>query len=56
MALNESNVEDAALECFGELGHAVGNGPVIAPGEPAAGRDSLGNVMGSNNAEGQFIR
>ena len=27
MSLNESNVEDAALEWFGELGYAVGHGP-----------------------------
>jgi type I restriction enzyme R subunit len=42
MSLNESIVEDAALECFGELGYAVGHGPHLAPGEPAAERDSLG--------------
>lgn len=34
MSLNESIVEDAALECFGELGYAVGHGPHPAPGEP----------------------
>jgi len=28
MTLNESIVEDAALEGFGELGHAVGHGPL----------------------------
>ena len=27
MSLNESIVEDAALEWFGELGYAVGHGP-----------------------------
>jgi len=26
VSLNESIVEDAALECFGELGYAVGHG------------------------------
>jgi hypothetical protein len=48
MSLNESIVEDAALEWFGELGYAVGHlpaprsatrqagGPQLAPGEPAA--------------------
>ena len=48
MSLNESIVEDAALEWFGELGYAVGHlpaprsatwqagGPHLAPGEPAA--------------------
>jgi type I restriction enzyme R subunit len=53
--LNESIVEDAALEWFGELGYAVGHGaafaqlrrakPSLAPGEPAAERDSFGEVV-----------
>jgi type I restriction enzyme R subunit len=45
MSLNESIVEDAALEWFGELGYAVGHGPHMAPGEPAAERDSFGDVV-----------
>src|SRR6187399_2857214 len=45
MNLNESIVEDAALEWFGELGYAVGHGPHIAPGEPASERDSFGEVV-----------
>ena len=45
MSLNESTVEDAALEWFGELGSAIGHGPQLAPGEPAAERDSFGEVM-----------
>ena len=55
MSLNESIVEDAALEwsCLragthrqiGELGYAVGHGPQLAPGEPAAERDSFGEVV-----------
>jgi type I restriction enzyme R subunit len=44
MNLNESIVEDAALEWFGELGYAVGHGPAMAPGEPAAERDSFSEV------------
>ena len=40
MSLNESIVEEAALEWFGELGYAVGHGPQLAPGEPAAERGS----------------
>jgi hypothetical protein len=44
MTLNESIVEDAALEWFGELGYAVGHGPHLAPGEPAAERDSFSEV------------
>ena len=45
MSLNESSVEDAALEWFGELGYAVEHGPHLAPGEPAAERDSFGEVV-----------
>ena len=45
MSLNESIVEDTALEWFGELGYAVGHGPQLAPGEPAAERDSFGEVV-----------
>ena len=45
MPLNESIVEDAALELFGELGYAVAHGPHIAPGEPAAERDSFAKVV-----------
>ncbi len=47
MSLNESIVEDAALEWFGELGYAVGHGPHLAPGEPAAERDSFSEVVQS---------
>ena len=36
MSLNESIVEDAALEWFGELGYAIGHGPHLAPGPVAA--------------------
>ena len=32
MSLNESIVDDAALEWFGELSYAVGHGPHLAPG------------------------
>ena len=45
MSLNESIVEDAALEWFGELGYAVGHGPQLAPGEPRTERDSFGEVV-----------
>uniref|UniRef100_UPI00286C57D7 type I restriction endonuclease subunit R n=1 Tax=Gemmatimonas sp. TaxID=1962908 RepID=UPI00286C57D7 len=45
MTLNEAIVEDAALAWFGELGYAVGHGPHIAPGEPAAERDGFGDVV-----------
>jgi type I restriction enzyme R subunit len=45
MSLDESIVEDAALEWFGELGYAVGHGPHLAPGEPPAERDSFDEVV-----------
>jgi type I restriction enzyme R subunit len=45
MSLTESIVEDAALTWFGELGYAVGHGPHMAPGEPAAERGSFGEVV-----------
>ena len=45
MSLNESIVEDAALEWFGELGYAVGHGPQMAPGEPVVERESFGEVV-----------
>ena len=45
MTLNESIVEDAALESIGKLGYAVGNGPSPAPVEPAAQRDSLAKMV-----------
>ena len=45
MSLNESIVEYATLDWFEELGYAVGNEPQLAPGEPAAERDSFVGVM-----------
>ncbi len=45
MTLNESHVEDAALEWIGELGYAVGHGPHLAPGESAAERVSFVDVV-----------
>jgi type I restriction enzyme R subunit len=43
--LTESVVEKAALTWFGELGYAAGHGPHLAPSEPAAERDSFGEVV-----------
>ncbi|MEO7797034.1 MAG: type I restriction endonuclease, partial [Opitutaceae bacterium] len=45
MSLNESTVEDIALGWFVELGYAINHGPHLAPGEPAAERDSFGDVV-----------
>ncbi len=38
-SLNESTVEDAALEWFEALGYAVAHGPHLAPGEIETERD-----------------
>jgi type I restriction enzyme, R subunit len=45
LQFNESTVEDAALSWFGELGYSIGHGPHLAPGEPAAERESFGDVV-----------
>ena len=42
--MNESIVEEAALTWFGELGYAIGHGPHLAPGEPAAEWESFREV------------
>lgn len=44
MSLNESNAKAATLESFEGLSHAYKNGLQIAPGEPAAERDSFGEI------------
>jgi type I restriction enzyme, R subunit len=45
MSVNESSVEDAALEWFEELGHAVGHSPQLAPCKPVAEQDSFREVL-----------
>ena len=45
MSLNESIVEEATLTWFGELGYTIAHGSHLAPGEPAAERDSFGDVV-----------
>jgi type I restriction enzyme R subunit len=45
MSLNESHLEEAALEWLAELGYALGHGPDMAPGEPAAERESFSDVV-----------
>ena len=44
-SLAESHVEETALSWFGELGYAAVNGLTLAPGEPAAERDSFRDVI-----------
>lgn len=41
----ESDIENAALSWFSELGYSVVSGPDIAPGEPAAERTDYGQVV-----------
>ena len=43
--LNESIVEEAALEWFKELGFGIGHGTHMAPGEPDSERGSFGDVV-----------
>jgi type I restriction enzyme R subunit len=45
MTLTESMVEEAALGWYQQLGYAVLPGPQLAPGEPAAERDSFRDVV-----------
>lgn len=42
---NESTIEEAAISWFQELGYEYLTGPDIAPGEPAAERDSFGDMV-----------
>jgi type I restriction enzyme R subunit len=43
--LTESIVEEAALGWFQELGYAVLSGPLLAPGEPTAERETFSDVV-----------
>jgi type I restriction enzyme R subunit len=45
MSLRESTVEDAAMGWFQDLGYAVLPGTQLAPGEPAAERESFSDVV-----------
>src|SRR6266849_5330135 len=45
MSLNESVLEEAALDWFVELGYAVAPAPHLAPGEIATERDSFSDVV-----------
>ncbi|MFZ0615845.1 MAG: type I restriction endonuclease subunit R [Chthoniobacterales bacterium] len=45
MSLNESHLEEAALEWLAELGYALGHGPDMAPGEVAAERETFSEVV-----------
>ena len=45
MSLNESIVEEAALKWFEILGYSIGHGPHLALGEPAAERNSFGELV-----------
>lgn len=45
MSPSESIVEDAALDWFRELSYAIRHGPHLAPGEAAAERDSVSEML-----------
>lgn len=45
MSLNESTIESAALSWLENLGYTTGHGPDLAPGEPAAERQSFSDVL-----------
>jgi type I restriction enzyme, R subunit len=45
IGLNESAVEDAAMEWFGALGYNIGHRPHLASGEAAAERAGFGEVV-----------
>ena len=45
MILSDAIVEEAALGWFLELGYTVLPGPQLAPGEPAAERESFSDVV-----------
>ncbi len=55
MSLNESIVEDAALEWFEELGYAVGHGPQLAPGEYAEGTLTPTLSQGEREEDGEVV-
>jgi hypothetical protein len=55
MSLNESIVENAALEWFGELGYAVGYGPHLAPGEHAEGTLTPALSQGERESYGESV-
>jgi len=55
MSLNESHVEDAALEWFGELGYAVGHGPHLAPGEYPEGTLTPALSQGERESYGEVV-
>ncbi|MHB1307529.1 MAG: hypothetical protein ACYC23_10650 [Limisphaerales bacterium] len=55
MSFNESIVEHAALECFGELGYAVGHGPHLAPGEHAGGTLTAALSQGERESYSEVV-
>ena len=52
MTLNKAIVEEAALDWFQELGYAALPGPQLAPGEPAAERDSFASAFTQGSPSG----
>ena len=52
---SEAIVEETALEWFGELGYAVGHGPHLAPGEPAAEREPVRSGDSRRQSLGEVV-
>ena len=52
MTLTEAMVEEAALDWFQALGYAVLPGLQLAPGEPAAERDSFASAFTQGSPSG----
>ena len=52
MTLNEAIVEAVSLGWFQELGYAALPGPQLAPGEPAAERDSFASAFTQGSPSG----
>ncbi len=55
MSLNESHVEEAALEWFGELGYVIGHGPQLAPGEQAGSTLTPTLSQGERESYGEVV-
>ena len=54
--LDESIVEQSALDWFQSLGYTVSHGPHIAPGGASAERDSFGEVVLAGRLRGAIRR
>lgn len=56
MSFSESTVEDAALDWLRDLGYTILHGPELAPGEPAAERETYGDVVLDGRLRAALVR